>query len=53
MNELRERRFAMWLDDVRGLNRRTVGSRLGNCGRVEKFGGSGRMGGPTTSGPRP
>ncbi len=36
---MQERRFAAWLEDVRGLSKPTIGSRLSNCRRVEKFEG--------------
>ena len=39
MNERRWNRFETWLDTVRGLDERTIASRIGNCKRVEKFEG--------------
>lgn len=36
---MQEKRFATWLENVRGLSKPTIGSRLSNCRRVEKFEG--------------
>ena len=40
MNERRWSRFEAWLDTVRGLDERTIASRISNCKRVEKFEGN-------------
>ena len=39
-NGMREAEFEVWLDVRRGLNTRTVGSRISNCRRVEAFEGN-------------
>ena len=39
-NGMQEARFEVWLDVGRGLNTRTVGSRISNCRRVEAFEGN-------------
>ena len=39
MNEQRWSRFETWLETVRGLDARTIASRISNCKRVEKFEG--------------
>ena len=36
---MHRKRFERWLDTVRGLDARTIRSRIGNCERVEKFEG--------------
>ncbi len=39
MNDGKWRRFETWLNTERGLDASTIGSRIGNCKRVEKFEG--------------
>ena len=39
MNEMHWRRFEKWLNTVKGLDARTIGSRISNCKRVEEFEG--------------
>ena len=39
MNASKWRRFDTWLDTERGLDARTIGNRISNCKRVEKFEG--------------
>ena len=36
---MRWERFAAWLDTERGLATRTIGSRISNCRRVERYEG--------------
>ena len=39
MNDSKWRPFETWLDTERGLDSRTIGNRISNCRRVEKFEG--------------
>ena len=39
MNDSKWRLFETWLDTERGLDARTIGNRISNCRRVEKFEG--------------
>ena len=39
MNEMHWRRFEKWLNTVKELDARTIGSRIRNCKRVERFEG--------------